>query len=261
MTRLKKVHKWLSPEPVRSDAWFPGPVIGGLALIAGPVLWCVGLLLRYLPNRMGLIPADRVADLDAQMFAAPTELAMYAANPALVATGYAVFLLGAAVLFATYATLGRIAAVASPRLALWGAALLILSLFARFFHAGAETTAFQLVDLQGADAATAFVLQSYQTIAYGPWRIPVWCSAGQFLGVVLLTVAAYRARFFGLAQCAAMIWGGWLWAGVLKESHLMDVIASAAVCAVLVPLGIRLLRGRGARLDLAPGRTEGFRWY
>ncbi|MQM27924.1 hypothetical protein [Glycomyces albidus] len=238
-------------------------MITGAILIIGPLLWCLGLLLRYLPGQMGLPPAGRAEALETQPFAAPRELAMYAADPELVANGYAVFLLGAVALFGTYAVLGRIAAVASPRLAGWGAALLIASLLGRFFHAGAETAVFAMVDMYGPETATDFAMESYQTLAYGPWRIPVWCAAGQYLGIVLLALAAYRSRVLGAARCAVLIWGGWLWVGVLKESHLLDVTAAAAVCAVLAPIGIRLIRHHRSQTDpeTALADLTGIRWW
>ena len=57
--------------------------LGGVALIAGPALWCLGLLLRYLPADSDLLAPDRWADLRDRPFAAPMELAMYEAGPGL----------------------------------------------------------------------------------------------------------------------------------------------------------------------------------
>lgn len=129
-------------------------------------------------------------------------------------------------------------------------------------RAGAETAVFAMVDLYGTETGTDFTMETYQTLAYGPWRIPVWCAAGQYLGILLLTLAAYRSRVLGLARCAVLIWGGWLWVGVLKESHLLDVTAAAAVCAMLAPIGIRLMRRRSQTDPQATlADSNGIRWW
>jgi hypothetical protein len=177
MTRLQRLLAWSTPAHRYPDPWFPGPLIGGVALIAGPALWCLGLLLRYLPAHSDLFGPERWADLRDRPFAAPMELAMYEASPGFVLTGFAVFMLGALTLAFAYPALARIVATRSPCLTWWGASLVILGLFAQLY------------------------------------------------------------------------WAGAMWGGVLKESHLLDVLSSAA-CAVLAPIGQRLLRGRTASDDL-----------
>lgn len=226
-----------------AHVWFPGRYIGGTALIVAPIAWCIGLLLRSLVHRAGFTDAE-LEHFDRQPFAAPGQLAAYAEDPTLVRAGYAVFLAGAILLWAAWSTVATVVAARSPRLALWGGALLVLSLFARIYTAGVEQTAFALVDLQGLDAATRVVNAGYVDISYGPWRIPVTASAGQYVGALLLAIGAFRSGTFGLGRSAVLLWAGTIWSGVLKETGVFDVLAAAALGVVLVPLGIRVLRGR-----------------
>ncbi|MCD0442830.1 hypothetical protein LO763_04225 [Glycomyces sp. A-F 0318] len=260
MTRLQRLQAWSTPARHDADTWFPGPLIGGAALVAGPALWFLGLLLRYLPAHSDLLTPERWADLRDRPFAAPMTLATYAASPGWVLTGFAVFMLGALVLALAYPALARVVAAASPRLGWWGASLVVLGLFSRLYWGGVEQAAFVMAEQAGAEAAADFALGSYATLSYGPWRIVVWCAALSYLGTLLLVVGAYRARVFGLARCAVLLWAGSMWVGALKESHLLDVLAAAAACAVLVPLGLRLLRGRALDGVGDAGRSA-VRWW
>lgn len=260
MTRFQRLQAWSTPARRHAGVWFPGPVIGGAALIAGPALWCLGLLLRYLPAHSDLLTDERWADLRDRPFAAPMELALYQASPGFVRAGFAVFMLGALALALAYPALARLAAAASPRLAWWGASLVLLGLFARLYWAGVEQAAFVMTRQDGADATAGFVLGSYPELSYGPWRIVVWCSALHYLGIVLLVLAAYRSQVLGAVRCGALLWAGAIWGGVLKEAHLLDVLSAAAACVALTPLGLLLLRTRSA--EPAQGRpAAGIRWW
>lgn len=261
MTRLQRLQAWSTPARHDADTWFPGPLIGGAALIAGPALWFLGLLLRYLPAHSDLLTPERWTDLRDRPFAAPMTLATYEASPTRVLAGFAVFMLGALALALAYPALARLVAAASPRLAWWGASLMVLGLFSRLYWAGVEQAAFVMTDQSGTDAAAHFVLGSYATLSYGPWRIVVWCAALSYLGSLLLVVGAYRAGVFGLTRCAVLLWAGSMWVGVLKESHLLDVLAAAAACAVLAPLGLRLLRDRTPDSVENPHQRSALRWW
>jgi hypothetical protein len=259
--RLTAVGGWLRPTRVYENVWFPGRWIGGVGLIAGPVFWFAGLLLRYLAFQQAQFSDEQLAQLAAQPFAAPGQLAAYMANPALVTAGYAAFLAGVILLFPAFSALARLVAVRSPGLASWGATLFILSLFARAYWAGVDHTAFQWAEAQRLDQVTTLVLGSYVDISYGPWRIPVTLAFGQYLGVLLLAIGAYRSRIFGLGRTLMFVYWGTIWVGVLKASHLADVLGAVVLCVVLVPMGVQVLRDRipDLRVRNAPAVVAGRR--
>ncbi|MFD5948392.1 hypothetical protein ACFWAZ_24710 [Streptomyces collinus] len=234
--------RWKTLPPIRQHAWFPGRIIGGAALVLGPVVWSAGLLLRYL-TRDSVVLAPGQAGEFGKEFAAPSQLAAYAHNPGLVTAGYACFAAGALLLWPAFATLARIIAARCPGLAVWGGTLVILGLFARLYFAGVDQAAFQLTETRGLDEAIKIVAATYVDISYGPWRIPVSASACQYVGMALLTIGAFRSGTFGSGRCLLFLWSGTLWGGVLKESRLFDgVVSNGVLCLVFVPLGIQVLR-------------------
>ncbi|HEY2062244.1 MAG TPA: hypothetical protein VGH57_27980 [Amycolatopsis sp.] len=241
---LLLVRRWRAPALVHRNAWFPGRVIGGAALVAGPLLWWTGLLLRYLGLHSGAFSAEQLAEFSRQPFAAPSQLAAYLENPTLVTAGYACFAAGALLLCPAFATLARIVAPRASALAYWGGTLVILGLFARLYHAGVDQAAFQLAAAQGLDRATEFVLGNYASISYGPWRVGVVASACQYLGMLLLAIGAFRSGTFGTGRCLILLWSGTLWGGVLKAARLPDLFEYGALALVLVPLGVLVLRDR-----------------
>ncbi|MFI6500599.1 hypothetical protein [Nonomuraea typhae] len=222
---------------------FPGNRIAALTLIVGPLTWCAGLLLRYLLTEVILTPGQRQWAA-AQDFAGPGQLLAYSLNPDLVTVAYAVFVLGVVLLFPTYLTLAQLI---GTRLAYWGATLVIVGLFARLYFAGADQTAFQLTEVLGVKEATTTVMSEYVDISYGPWRVPVWFSAGPFIGGALLAVAAWRTGLFGTARALLIVLPNLTWMGVLKAATLSDPIITALLTAILVPLALQLLHsGRPA---------------
>jgi hypothetical protein len=226
------------------DAWFPGRLIGGVSLVVGPVAWLSGLLLRHLVLRTGALTPEQLAAFAEEPFAAPSQLAAYVGEPALVTAAYAAFFAGTILLWPAIVTLAQIIAARSPRLAYWGGTLFVLGLFGRAYHAGVDQTAFQLTHVLGLEQATSAVSETYVAISYGPWFVPVTASACQYLGTVLLVIAAYRSATFGVGRCLVFLWAGVMWGGVLKASHLYDVVRAGLLCLVLVPLGVAVLRDR-----------------
>ncbi|MBB5631384.1 hypothetical protein [Sphaerisporangium krabiense] len=252
------IRAWATiPALTRHGTWFPGRVIGGAALVLGPVAWTVALLLRYLALRAGPFTAAQMDWFDRQEFAAASQLAAYQASPALALAGQACFAAGALLLCPAYITLARLIAPRCPQLAAWGGTLTVLGLFARLYFAGVDQTAFQLADAHGAQAAMRFVSSSYVDISYGPWYVPVLASACQYPGMLVLAIGAYRSATFGLARGLLLLMAGTLWGGVLKAADLADVLWYAGLCLALMPLGVRVLRGTlpGAPADPLPGRT------
>lgn len=222
----------------RTNAGFPGRWVSEAALVLGPLLWLTGLLVRDFAQRTaGLGPEERAA-LEGSLFAAPDPLALYAQNPTLVATGYALFALGALALWPAFTALARMCVERSPELAIAGGVLLVTCLFARLYVTGVEQTAFQMVDVMGLEQATSEVLESYREISYGPWRIAVTAAALQYLGGPLLAVAAYRARVFGTGRALLLVFWATLWSGVLKESDLLySGLSALALCGPGSPGG------------------------
>lgn len=226
------------------DHWFPGRVIGGTALIAGPLLWLTALFLRWLPFELGVFTPEQIAYFEAQPFAMPGELHAYQALPLLVTTGYAVFLLAVAVLLPAYLALARLAGERHRRLAWWGGILVCLGLLARAYFTGVEQTAFQLSDDHGLEWTINAISDAYRDVSYGPWRVPVWFSVGQYAGMALLLVAAHRDGLLGTGRCLLLLPTAGMWMGVLKGSELDSLVSATLACVVLAPLGIALLRDR-----------------
>ncbi|MFI9840418.1 hypothetical protein ACIHFD_25515 [Nonomuraea sp. NPDC051941] len=238
---------------VPMDTPFPGRWIGGVTLIVGPVIMCAGYLLRYLSTVTALTPQQH-AWAEAQPFAAYGQLLAYTSAPALLTLSYAVFALGALLLFPAFVALAQ---QVGGHLAYWGATLLVIGLFARLYFAGADQTAFQLTEVIGLDQATSAIMKEYVDISYGPWRVPVWASVGQYAGSLLLAVAAWRSGLFGTARAVMLLLAGGTWMGVLKGASIPDVLVTGLLCVALVPLGARVLRDRP---PTTTGRPKALSW-
>ncbi|RVX45216.1 hypothetical protein EDD27_8003 [Nonomuraea polychroma] len=232
---------------------FPGRWIGGMTLVLGPVVMCAGYLLRYLSTATALTPAQQ-AWSEAQPFAAYGQLLAYTSEPALLTLSYAVFALGAMLLFPAFVALAQ---RVGGSLAFWGATLLLAGLFARLYFAGADQTASQLTEVIGLDQATSAIMKEYVDISYGPWRLPVWASVGQYAGSLLLAVAAWRSGLFGTARAVMLLLAGGTWMGVLKGASIPDVLVTGLLCVALVPLGVQVLRDR---LPASAGRPKVLSW-
>lgn len=232
------------------NAWVPGRWIGGIALLAGPVVFLAGLVLRHIGVSVATFGSAQQAWFDEQTFAAPRQLAAYAQHPDLVTTGYTLFAAGSVLMVPALFAFGRVVARGAPRLACWGTLLLALAQLRRLYFGGIEVSAFQLVDTIGLDRATDWVLDNYVDLSYGLWRISVTLSAGSIVGGLVLAVGAYRAGVFGVVRCVLLFAWSYTWSGVLKESALLDGVSLGAAGAIaLVPVAISLLRGRWPDLD------------
>ncbi|MEV5557186.1 hypothetical protein AB0L44_26310 [Nonomuraea wenchangensis] len=235
------------------NTFFPGRWISGATLIMGPAVMCAGYLLRHLSTVTALTPQQE-AWAEAQPFAAYGQLLAYASEPALLTLSYAVFALGALLLFPAFVALAQ---RIGGSLASWGAALLVAGLFARLYFAGADQTAFQLTEVIGLEQATNAVMKEYVDISYGPWRVPVWASAGQYAGSLLLAVAAWRSGLFGTARAVMLLLAGGTWMGVLKGASIPDVLVTGLLAVALIPLGVQVLRDR---LPVPAGRPKILSW-
>ncbi|MCW3816967.1 hypothetical protein ONA91_21195 [Micromonospora sp. DR5-3] len=200
---------------------FPGRWFGGLALTLGPLLVLAGLLLRIRFH-----------------YFFPQQLAAYAAHPALLVAAYSLFTAGMVVLAPAVAALARIIGRTHPVWAAWGAGLVILGLFTRTFHGGIDHLAFQLVRVQGLDAATRAVADSY-----GAWHLFRTPALAIMAGWVVLAVGAYRSRALSRPRAVALGLMSALALGTLKGTEVpQSLIAVGGLCYALVPLGVAVLR-------------------
>jgi hypothetical protein len=205
--------KALSPE-------FPGRWVEGVGLVLGPVLMLTGVLLR--------------AGSDGFF---PEQLSAYARVPGLMTASYSAFVAGNVLLWpAVVAVAGRVA-ITQPRWALWGGVMVMLGLFTRTFHAGVNHLSFQLVDVQGLDAAGKAVAGSY-----GAFHIFHSLTAAVFFGWIVLAVGAWRSGTLGIVRSIALGCMSALPIGVLKGTGPMSIVATLGLCVALVPLGLQILK-------------------
>lgn len=214
-------------------------------LVLGPLLWCVGLLLRAQAVSSAGFTAEDVAQFAAEPFAVREQLATYAENPALTISGYGASLAGAILLIPATVVLAHLAARRSPVLAATGGLLVILGFAARIYFAGVEQVAFQLVETRGLDPTATMILDTYDDISYGPWRVPVTAAFGQYLGMPLLAAGLYRTRILGGARVLILLWSATMWGGVLKTADWWDAASGAALFVALAALAVDLMRHGG----------------
>lgn len=203
-----------------SGEWpFPGRWLGGVCLIAGPVLLLTGALLRIRFH-----------------FFAPQQLQAFDAHPGLITAAYSSFSVGVVALcLAIMALVHRIAAW-SRTWAFWGGGLAVVGLFNRTFSAGVDHMAFQMVSVLGPDQAFAVVSDTYR--AFHVFRSS---NPAVMLGWPLLAFGAWRAGVLGPIRAAALSLMFMLPFGTLKGTEIRSV-AIIGLCAALVPLGVRTLR-------------------
>src|SRR6476660_8097314 len=107
-----------STSPVSLEYSFPGRWVGGTALVLGPSLWLVGLVLR-LPFH----------------FFFPQQLQAYHEAPGRITAAYGCVLFGGIVTSLGVITLATEISRSRPLWATWGGVLVLLGLFTRAFHA------------------------------------------------------------------------------------------------------------------------------
>ncbi|MFK7697023.1 hypothetical protein [Paenibacillus sp. HJGM_3] len=199
---------------------FPGRWLGGAALVLGPLLLLVGVLLRY--------PFH---------FFFPDQLAAYLDHPRLMTAAYSFFAAGHVTLLPAVLHLARRIGGRCPQWAFWGALFAMLGLTARIFHAGADHLAFQLVRVQNLELATQTVAD-----AYGAFHLFKTFNLSIMLGWIVLAIGAYRSRTLKLFPSVALALMASLPLGILKGSTVFSCLASLGLCVALIPFGIRVLR-------------------
>jgi len=210
------------------EPWFPGRWLGGLSLIAAPLIFLTGILLRLRFR-----------------FFFPYQLAAFDQHPMLVTAAYNCFWAGNILLWPAVLIITQRIGRSKPDWATWGGAFVLFGLFARTFHAGADHLAFQLVRIEGADRATKTIAATY-----GAFHIVSALSATIMFGWILLAIGGYLSGTFGLLRAVGLGLMSALMLGILKGSSITSVVAATGLCFAMVPLGIEVL--------LAPPRP-GFR--
>ncbi|ONI86889.1 hypothetical protein ALI22I_24905 [Saccharothrix sp. ALI-22-I] len=203
---------------MKSDYTFPGRWVGATAMVLGPVLLLVGTLLRW--------PFH---------YFFPQQLAAVAEHPALMTTAHTAFVAGNVLLApAVVAVAHRIGRI-RPVLATWGAALVLVGLFERTFHAGIDQAAHGLVRRHGAEFATDLVGRSYQDL-----HLFSFLSFAILSGWLVLAFAAYRSGVLGPVRAVGLAAMCLLPLGVLKGTEVTSVVAAVGLCVAFVPDGVRL---------------------
>jgi hypothetical protein len=200
--------------------WFPGRWVGGISLIAGPLLLLAAALLRIQFHYF----------YDAQ-------LAAYDEHPVLITAAYSCFVLGCIFLWPGVITLVRFIGMKYPALAVWGGMFTILGLIGRVFHGGIDHLAFQLVNVQSLELATKAVNDSYQV-----FHIIRYFNGWMMAGWILLAIGAYRSRTLGLIRSIALASMFFLPLGTLKGTRFESPFLILGLCIALVPLGVKVLR-------------------
>ena len=206
--------------PPNEAFWFPGRWIGGISLILGPLLLLTAALLR--------LPFHYFYD---------AQLTAYAEHPALITAAYTCYTLGWLFTWPGVITLARLIGMRLPTLAVIGGTVVILGLVGRVFHAGIDHLAFQLVDVQGLEAAIRAVDDSYLA-----FHVVRYFNGMMMVGWVLIAIGAYRAGIMGWFRSIALASMFFLPFGTLKGTRGETVFLLLGLCIAFIPLGVKVLR-------------------
>ncbi len=198
---------------------FPGRWVGGVALIAGPLIWLSGVVLK-LPFH----------------FFFPQQLAAYQQAPERMFAAYSCVLAGQILVALGVIAAANVIGRTRPALATWGGLLIVLGLFARTFHAGIDHLAFQLVTPLGLQPATALVGQTY-----GAAHVVAALSPAIMFGWPVLAFGGWRAGVLPWWRALALAGMLALMLGALKGSSWVSVACLAGLAVAFVPLGLALL--------------------
>lgn len=198
---------------------FPGPWIGGVSLILGPLLILTGALLRIQFH-----------------FFFPQQLAAFETHPSLITAAYSLYSLGNVILCFGILFLVAMIGKWNRVWAIWAGVLVLSGLFTRTFHAGIDHMAFQLVRVQNVESATRAVSDSYR--AFHVFR---YLNGYIMMGWICIAIAAYRSRILNLFNAVALGMMVIVPFGTLKGTEIRAV-GILGLCISLIPLGIRVLR-------------------
>jgi hypothetical protein len=200
----------------------PGRWVGGVAMVAGPLLLLAGALLR--------LPFD---------FFFPAQLAAFEQHSGVVATSYALFAAGNLVLLPAVLLLAGRVAARSPGWGLWGGLLVLSGTVARVFHSGMDHMAFRFADTLGARVTEEAVSSTYSS-----FQIFSVLNVAILVGWIVIAIGAWRTQVLGLAAAVALALTSALPLGLLKGTTALSLVALGGLAFALVPMGVRELLRR-----------------
>ncbi|MEV0651152.1 hypothetical protein AB0I28_38455 [Phytomonospora sp. NPDC050363] len=204
--------------PVAEDAF--DRWIAGTAMVLAPPTLLAAVLTRF---DAGLL------------FTA--QLAAHAESPGRMTVSYTLFALGTVLLLPAVLGLARRIGATRRGWALWGGALVVLGLFTRTFHAGADYLAFQFADVLGVQAAGDVVGDTY-----GAFHVFRSFSVAIMFGWIVLAIGARLSGALGWVGAVGLGLMSALPLGVLKGATVFSLVAVGGLAVALVPLGLKACR-------------------
>jgi hypothetical protein len=201
-------------------AGWPGPRSGAATLVAAPLL---------------LLVAEAVRSGHYYFF--PAQLSGMVTDPGTLLTSYALYTAGLVLMIPASLALAGLIGREQPGWAFWGATTAVVGCCVRIFQEGISFLALQLVGVQGLEAATAAVSDTY-----GAWYVLVPLNGTDNLAWGVLAIGAYRARVLGWVPALAVAFMLTHYSGVLKGTDLNSLTGAVLLAATLVPLGVALWR-------------------
>ena len=202
-----------------ADRW-PGAHFGAGALVLAPLLLLAGELVR-----------------SGHYYFFPAQLAAMVDDPATILTSYALYTAGLVLLIPAFLALAGMIGRERPGWAFWGATIAVVGSAVRIFQEGISFLALQLVGVQGLEAATAAVGDTY-----GAWYVLETLNGSDNIAWAMLAIGAYRARVLGWVPALGVAFMITHYSGVLKGTDLNSLTGAVLLAAALVPLGVSLWR-------------------
>jgi hypothetical protein len=199
---------------------WPGTRFGAAALVLAPLLLLVGEAVR-----------------SGHHYFFPAQLAAMARAPGTMLTSYALYTAGLVLMIPAFLALAGLIGLERPGWAFWGATIAVVGSAVRIFQEGISFLALQLVEVQGLEAATTAVSDTY-----GAWYVLETVNGSDNLAWALLAIGAYRAGVLGWVPALGVAFMMTHYSGVLKGTDLNSLIGAVLLAAVFVPLGAGLWR-------------------
>ena len=204
----------------RVGGW-PGARFGAAALVLGPVVLLAGEVVR-----------------SGHYYFFPAQLAAMVSDPETLMISYSLYTAGLVLMIPAFLALTAQIGRERPGWAFWGATMAVVGSAVRIFQEGISFLALQLVGVQGLDAATMAVGDTY-----GAWYVLLPLNGCDNLAWGVLAIGVYRAGVLGWVQTLGLAFMITHYGGVLKGTDLNSLTAAVLLVVALVPVGVRLWRG------------------